>query len=124
MKTLFPVIGALSTMKVKKSGMGLLNQGTSTQDKYLSSTWGSVELVWAVTGGGVFYNSDQLRTLSEERRDKGKRPGRRVQIQTQGFSEKSQRNGQAPIHTRQKNRCLAERTWYYIFKHSTIYYGI
>ena len=51
-KTLFPVVGALSTMRVKKFGLGILNPVTSYQEKYLSSTQGSLELVRAVTGGG------------------------------------------------------------------------
>ena len=51
-KTLSPVIGALSTMPVKKSGLGLLNPVMSAQEKYLSPTQGSIELVRAVTGGG------------------------------------------------------------------------
>ena len=57
-------------MPVKKSGLGILNLVMSAQEEYLRSTRGSVELVWAVTGGGVgFSNIDHLRTLSEERRD-------------------------------------------------------
>ena len=67
--TLSPVVGALSTMPVNKSGLGLLNPVTSSQYKYLSSLWGSAELARAVTGGGAFSNADHLRTLSEERCD-------------------------------------------------------
>ena len=37
-KTLSTVVGALSTMPVKKSGLGQLNPVTSAQEKYLSST--------------------------------------------------------------------------------------
>ena len=37
-KTLSPVVGALSTMPVRKYGLGLLNPVTSEQEKYLSST--------------------------------------------------------------------------------------
>ena len=44
----------------------------SDQEKYLSSTRGSAELVRAVTGGGAFSNVDHLRTLSEEQRDRKK----------------------------------------------------
>ena len=51
-KTLSPAVGDLSTMTAKKSGLGLLNLVTSYQEKYLSSTQGSAELVRAVTGGG------------------------------------------------------------------------
>ena len=55
-KNLFPVVGVLSTIPVKKYGLGLLNLVTSSQEKYLSSTRGSTEIVRAVTGGGVFSN--------------------------------------------------------------------
>ena len=68
-KTLYPVVGALSTMPFKKFGMGLLNPVTSSQEKYLSYHQGKAELFWDVTGGGEFYNADHLRTLSEERLD-------------------------------------------------------
>ena len=44
----------------------------SSQEKYLSSTWGIAELVQAVAGGGAFSNADHLRTLSEEQRDRNK----------------------------------------------------
>ena len=71
-KTTPPVVGTLSTMIVKKSGLGLLNPVTSAQEKYLSSQWGSVELVRAVMGVGAFSNADHLRTLSEEFRDGNK----------------------------------------------------
>ena len=68
-KTLSPIVGALSTMPVKKSGLSFLNPVTSEQDKYLSSQRGSAELIWAMTGGGAFSNDDHLRTLGEERRE-------------------------------------------------------
>ena len=65
MKTLSPVVGNISTMPVKKARLGLLNPVSSEQDKYLSSLWGSEEMVQAVTGGGAFSNANHLRTLSE-----------------------------------------------------------
>ena len=68
-KTLFPVIGYLSTMSVNKYVMVLLNPLTSAQEKYLSSQRGIAELVRAVTGGGEFSNADHLQTLSEEQCD-------------------------------------------------------
>ena len=40
-KNMYPVVGALSTMMVKKSVLVLLNPVTSAQEKYLSSTQGS-----------------------------------------------------------------------------------
>ena len=68
-KNLSPVVGDLSTMPVKKYGMGLLNPVTSDQEKYSSSAQGSAELVQAVTGGGEFSHVNHLRTLSDERQD-------------------------------------------------------
>ena len=68
-KTLSPIVGSLCTMLARKAGLGLLDPVTLAQEKYLSSTQGSAELVWAVTGGGEFSNADHLQTLSEERRD-------------------------------------------------------
>ena len=53
-KTLSPVLGALSTMMVRKSRLGLLDPVTSAQENYLSSTQGSAELVRDVTGGGYY----------------------------------------------------------------------
>ena len=46
-KTLSHVVGDLSTTPVRKAVMGLLNPVTSAQEKYLSSTRGSAELVRA-----------------------------------------------------------------------------
>ena len=54
------VVGALSTMPVNKYGLGLLNTVTFEQEKYLSSTRGSTELVRAVTGGERLSNGDHL----------------------------------------------------------------
>ena len=48
-KTLYPVIGDLSMMTARKSGLGLLNPVTSAQENYLSSTRGSPQLTRAVT---------------------------------------------------------------------------
>ena len=59
-------------MIVKKSGLGILNPVASAQENYLSSIWWIMELVQAVTGGGVFSNADHLRTLSEEIHDGNK----------------------------------------------------
>ena len=65
-KTLSPIVGYLSTIPVRKAGLVILNTVTSDHDKYLSSTQGSAELIWAVTGGGGFSNADHLLILSEE----------------------------------------------------------
>ena len=58
-------------MPVRKYELGLLNPVTSYQEKYLSSTRRSAELVRAVMGGGwgELFNANHLRTLSEKRRD-------------------------------------------------------
>ena len=71
-KTLSTIVGALSKIPVKKYGHGLLNPVTSAQAKYLSSHRGSSEMIWAMTGGGAFFNADHLHTLGEERRDRKK----------------------------------------------------
>ena len=71
-KTLSPIVRDLITMPSKKSGLGLLNPVTSAQEKYLSSQGGSTELIWDVTVGGAFSNSDHLRTIGEEIRDGNK----------------------------------------------------
>ena len=64
--TLSPVVGVLSKMPVRRAGLGLMNPVTSDQEKYLSSTRGSTNLIWAVTGGGGLSNADHLRTISED----------------------------------------------------------
>ena len=74
-KSLSPIVGAISTMPVKKFGLGLLNPVTPAQDKYLCSQRGSAELVWAVTGEGEFSNADHLRMLGEEIWDRKKDQG-------------------------------------------------
>ena len=71
-KTLSPVVGDLSTIPVKKAGLGLLNSLMSAQEKCLRSQWGSAELVFDVTGWGFLSNANHLWTLSEEQRDRKK----------------------------------------------------
>ena len=51
-KTLSPIVGALSTMLINKSGSGLLNPVTSANDKYLSLQRASAEIIQDVMGGG------------------------------------------------------------------------
>ena len=63
------MVGTLSTMLVKKSGLGLLNSVTSTNEKYLSSKRSRTELIQDVMGEGVFSNGNHLLALREERRD-------------------------------------------------------
>ena len=62
-KALSPIVGALTTIHDKKSGLGLLNIVISSYEKCLSSQRESAELVWAATGGGGFSNADHLHTL-------------------------------------------------------------
>ena len=69
-KNLSPVLGALSTMLVRKARLVLLNPVMSAQEKYLSYTRRSSELTRDVTRRGEFSNTDQLQTLSEEQRDR------------------------------------------------------
>ena len=69
LKNLSPIVGTLSTMLVKKSGLGLLNSVTSTNEKYLSSKRSRTELIQDVMGEGVFSNGNHLLALREERRD-------------------------------------------------------
>ena len=68
-KSLSPIVGALSTMKVKKYGLGILNPVTSVNDKYLSSQRASAELIRGMTGAGEFFNAYHLLFLRKERRD-------------------------------------------------------
>ena len=49
-KLLSPIVGFISIMPVMKSGLGLLNVVTSTNDKYLSLKGASTELIRAVMG--------------------------------------------------------------------------
>ena len=50
-KSLSPIVGDLSTIPVKKYGLGLLNQVSSAKEKYVSYQQESVEIIRAVTGG-------------------------------------------------------------------------
>ena len=53
-KHLSPIVGSISTMLVKKSGLVLINPVTPEKGKYLSSQRGSAKLVRAMTGTGAF----------------------------------------------------------------------
>ena len=59
-KNLSPIIGALSTMPVKKDGLGPLNLATSVKENYLISQWGSAGIIRAVTRGGAFSDANHL----------------------------------------------------------------
>ena len=123
-KTLSAVVGDLSTIPDRKSGLGLLNTVTSAQKKYLSSTRGIVELIRSVAGGGGVIQCRPPPDPKGGAMWQEGIPGRRVKIQTKGFSKQSQRYCRTPTPMRQKHRCMSERTWYYSLKYSTICYGI
>ena len=62
-RTLSLILGALSTITVKKLGLGLLNPVMPVKEKYLSFQQGSAEPIRAVMGGESFSNKDHLWTL-------------------------------------------------------------
>ena len=62
-KPLSPIVGALSTMSVKKYGLGLLNPMIPEKERYLSSQRESAELIWAVIGGVALFNTGNLLAL-------------------------------------------------------------
>ena len=66
-KTLSSIVGALSTIPVKKSVQGLLNPVALAKEKYLSYQRGSAELIQAVTRGRAFSNTGHLLALRGER---------------------------------------------------------
>ena len=45
-KNLSPILGALSMILINLDVLGLLNTLTPAKDKYLSSHWGSAEMIW------------------------------------------------------------------------------
>ena len=59
-KTLSLIVQVLS--------FGLLNPVMSAKKKYQISQQGSVELIWAMIGGGALFNANHLLELGEERR--------------------------------------------------------
>ena len=65
-KPLSSIVGSLSTMPVKKTGLGLLNPVKSAKEKYLSLQRTGVGIIRAVTEGGALSNADCLLTLREE----------------------------------------------------------
>ena len=68
-KSLSPIVGALSTLLVNKVGLGPLNPVIPEKEKYLSSQQESVELIMDLTGGGSFSNSRHLLAIKEDRID-------------------------------------------------------
>ena len=68
-KYLFPIVVYLTTMPVKKSGLGLLNPVTSANDKYLSFQKASTKFIQDVMRGGAFSGANHLLVFREERRN-------------------------------------------------------
>ena len=66
-KSLSPIVGNISKMRVNKSGLGLLNIVTSTNEKESSSNRSSTELIQSMAAEGSFSNSNNLLALREER---------------------------------------------------------
>ena len=86
-------------------------------EKYLSSQRGSVELVWAVTGGGVFSNVDHLQTLIEEIHDGNEERGATYETKIKGLVINLKGNDRRIIiYTKSKVA--------YSFRYSTICYVI
>ena len=54
LKTLPPIVGALGTLLVKKTGMGIQNTVTSANEKYTSLLHASDELIGAVKSERFF----------------------------------------------------------------------
>ena len=53
-ENLTPIVVTISTLSVKKSGMGLQNPATQAAEKYTSLLHASYELICAVTGESAF----------------------------------------------------------------------
>ena len=64
-----PVVGALSTLPVKKSGKGQQKPVTSSEDKYTSLLHASYGLIGAVRGKRGFPTDDHIQAVKEKHRD-------------------------------------------------------
>ena len=62
-KSLSTIVRTLSTVPVKKPGLGFLNPVTTTKEKYPSFQQGNAELIWAVTEGGHSQNPNAFWSL-------------------------------------------------------------
>ena len=65
-KTLPPVLGYQSKLPVKKSGVGLQNSMTSSEDKYTSSLCASYGIIGAVKGKREFSTDNHILAVKEE----------------------------------------------------------
>ena len=61
-----PIVGTLSTIPVKRSGLDLPKPVISANERFLSSQRASMELILAVMGGNEFSTSDHLQAFKEE----------------------------------------------------------
>ena len=62
-KSLPPIVVTLSTMEIKKSGIGLQYPITSVNEKYLSLMCANKNLIGAVTGERAISTTDHLMAL-------------------------------------------------------------
>ena len=62
-----PIVGALSTLPVNKSGLGLQNYVTSAAEKYTSLLRAICKMIGAVMGDREFSTADHIREIKEER---------------------------------------------------------
>ena len=122
-KSLRPIIGALSTLPVKKSGLGLHNIVTSEKEKYNSLLHASGKLIGAVKGEWYF----KLSIIS------GRLKGRGGMVKNIGMPQIKQKSRESetanapskndfPMH--QIHGCLDERMGYHSYWYSTSCNGI
>ena len=71
-KSLPPIVGTLSTMRVNKSGLGLQDPVKLANKKYPSFLRAICNLIGSVKGYRDFSTADHLLVLREERRDNQK----------------------------------------------------
>ena len=90
-KTLSSIVGALSTIPVKKAVQGLLNPVELAKEKYLSYQRGSAELIRAVTRGRAFSNTGHLLALRGERCGRQKKQDDANKTKIKGLSLVPQR---------------------------------
>ena len=68
-KTLPPVLGALSTLRVKKYRLGLQNHLASSAEKYNSLLHARCELIGTANGKKAFSTANHIWAVKEDRRD-------------------------------------------------------
>ena len=123
-KYLTPLIGTLSTIPEKKSGLGLLNPVTSENEKYPSLKYASMELIWSVIGKIEFSNANHLLPPMEERRDSQEIRDDINHTKLKELVEDLDGTHCCLNPKIQKHRCLDECMGYYNNWYSTSGYGI